>query len=352
MSTRENNTMTYYAALDVSLRTVNVCVIDTDGKIKAETKLASEVEDISAYLQSLDLTIAAVGFEAGTLTQYLDYGLKAAGFEVICMEARQVKAALAAMRNKTDKHDARGIAQILRSGWYSRVHVKSLESHQIRALLSSRKAVLAKCVDLENEIRGLFKIFGIKLPPRLGHGAFDVAVRETIEANEALSHALLPLLDVRLELYRAFRELDNRTRKRAHQDEVCRRLMTAPGVGFVTALTFKAAVDDPARFKRSRTVAAHFGLTPRRFQSGETDNPGHISRAGDPNVRSTLYIAANAMMTRSSKRSSLKTWGMQLAKKRGHRRAVIAVARKLAVILHRMWIDETQFHWSAEGQTA
>jgi transposase len=344
--------MTHYAALDVSLRSVHICVIDTEGKIKAETKLPSEVEDIRAYLEGLDLTIAAVGFEAGTLTQYLSYGLTSAGYEVICMEARQVKAALSAMRNKTDKHDARGIAQILRSGWYSPVHVKSLESHQIRALLSSRKAVLAKCVDLENEIRGLFKIFGIKLPPRLGHGSFDGAVREMIEADAALAHALLPLLDARLVLYRTFRELDNRTRKLAHADEVCRRLMTAPGVGFVTALTFKAAVDDPSRFRRSRTVAAHFGLTPRRFQSGELDIEGHISRCGDSEVRSALYVAANAMMTRSSRYSSLKAWGIQLAKKRGHRRAAIAVARKLAVILHRMWIDETQFHWSAEGQSA
>jgi transposase len=341
--------MTYYAGLDVSLRSVNICVIDDQGTFVAETKLTSEVEDIVAYLDNLDLDIASVGLEAGTLTQYLTYGLQLAGYEVICMEARQVKAALSAMRNKTDKHDARGIAQILRSGWYSRVHVKSIESHRIRALLSSRKAVLNKCVDLENEVRGLFKVFGIKLPPKLGHGAFDVTVRAPIDEDSALSHALLPLLDARLVLYQTFRELDNRTRKHALKDPVCQRLMSAPGVGFVTALTFKAGVDDPSRFKRSRTVAAHFGLTPRRFQSGEMDNPGHISRAGDPDVRCTLYTAANAMMTRSSKWSSLKAWGMHLAKTRGHRRAVVAVARKLAVILHRMWLDDTQFRWGAGG---
>jgi transposase len=312
--------MTHYAALDVSLRTVNICVIDEQGDIQAEAKLASEVEDIVSYLRTLDIEIASVGPEAGTLTQYLTYGLQAAGFEVICMEARQVKAALSAMRNKTDKHDARGIAQLLRSGWYSRVHVKSLESHQIRALLSSRKAVLNKCI--------------------------------AIETDDALAHALLPLLDARLVLYQTFREFDNRTRKLAQQDPVCQRLMSAPGVGFVTALTFKAAVDDPSRFKRSRTVAADFGLTPRRYQSGEMDNPGRISRAGDPDVRCTLYTAANAMMTRSSKWSSLKVWGMQLAKTRGHRRAVVAVARKLAVILHRMWLDDTQFRWGAEGATS
>ncbi len=264
------------------------------------------------------------------------------------MEARQVKAALSAMRNKTDKHDARGIAQLLRSGWYSRVHVKSMQSHRIRALLSSRKAVLSKCVDLENEIRGLFKVFGLKLPAKLGHGAFDEAVRDIIEADETLSLSLLPMLDARWVLYQTFRELDNRTRKMANSDPVCQRLMSAPGVGFVTALTYKAGVDDPSRFKQSRTVAAHFGLTPRRFQSGEIDIDGRISRCGDRDVRCILYTAANAMLTRSSRWSSLKAWGMKVAKTRGHRRAVIAVARKLAVILHRMWIDETQFQWGTE----
>ena len=344
--------MTHYAALDVSLRSVAICIIDNEGHIRLETSVPSEIPDITAVLEAFDGDIVSVGLEAGVLTQYLTYGLQSTGFEVVCMEARQVKAALSAMRNKTDKNDARGIAQILRSGWYSRVHVKSMRSHEIRALLSSRKAVLSKCIDLEQEVRGLFKVFGIKLPPRLGHGAFDETVRPTIEADAALAHALLPLLEARLVLYRTFRELDNRVRRMALQDPVCCRLMSAPGVGVVTALTFKAAVDDPTRFKRSRTVAAHFGLTPRRFQSGDMDISGYISRAGDPDVRSTLYNAAHAIMTRSAKYSSLKVWGMQLAKKRGHRRAVVAVARKLAVILHRMWLDDTQFHWSSEGSTA
>jgi len=339
----------YYAALDVSLRSVHLCVMDENGQIHAEGQVDSEPQDVDAFLRKLTLEITTIGLEAGTLTQYLTYGLRAAGYSVVCMEARQVKVALSAMRNKTDKNDARGIAQLLRTGWYSPVHIKSIESHQIRALLSSRKAVLTKCVDLENEIRGLFKIFGIKLPPKLGHGSFDHSVRETIENDPALCHALLPLLDARLVLYHTFRELDNRTRHMAHQDPVCQRLMSTPGVGFVTALTFKAAVDDPSRFKHSRTVAAHFGLTPRRFQSGEMDNPGHISRAGDPDVRCTLYVAANAMMTRSSRWSPLKVWGMKLAKQRGHKRAVVAVARKLAVILHRMWLDDTTYRWGTEG---
>ena len=341
--------MTYCAGLDVSLRSTHICVIDDDGELLAEGKADSEVADIIAFFDELDVEITEVGLEAGTLTQYLTYGLQFAGYEVVCMEARQVKAALSAMRNKTDKNDARGIAQLLRSGWYSRVHIKRIESHLVRALLSSRKAVLTKCIDLEQEIRGLFKIFGIKLPPKLGHGSFDPKVRPLIEADQALSQSLLPMLDARLVLYRTFLTLENRVRNLAKQDRICQRLMTAPGVGPITALTFKAGVDDPTRFKRSRTVPAHFGLTPRRFQSGEIDFEGHISRAGDANVRATLYVAANSMMTRSSQWSPLKAWGMKLAKTRGHKRAVIAVARKLAVILHRMWIDDTQFQWSTEA---
>jgi transposase len=291
--------MTYYAGLDVSLRSTRICVIDDDGELLAEGKTDSEAADVIAFLDELEVEITEVGLEAGTLTQYLTYGLQFAGDEVVCMEARQVKAALSAMRNKTDKNDARGIAQLLRSGWYNRVHVKSIESHQVRALLASRKAVLARCTDLEQEIRGLFKVFGIKLPARLGHGSFDPKLRPLIEADAALSQALLPMLDARLVLYHTYRELGNRVRNLAKDDPVCQLFMTAPGIGPITALTYKSGVDDPTRFRRSRTVAAHFGLTPRRFQSGEIDFDGHISRAGDATVRATLYVAANSMLTRS-----------------------------------------------------
>jgi transposase len=182
-----------------------------------------------------------------------------------------------------------------------------------------------------------------------GPWRFDPKVRPLIESDEALSYALLPMLDARPVLYRTFRDLNNKTRHMANDDPVCQRLMTAPGVGFITALTYKAGVDDPTHFRRSRTVAAHFGLTPRRFQSGEIDFDGHISRAGDVDVRSTLYVAANSVLTRCSKWSSLEAWGMKLAKTRGHRRAVIAVASKLAVILHHMCIDDAQFRWSTEA---
>ncbi|UOK73419.1 IS110 family transposase [Ancylobacter polymorphus] len=282
----------FYAALDVSLRSVAICIIDHDGKICLERSVRSDVSDVLLGLAGFDQPIHQVGFEAGALTQPITYGLTEAGYDVVCMEARQVAAALSAMRNKTDKHDARGIAQILRSGWYSRAHVKSVESHHMRALLTSRKVMQRKCIDLENEIRGLLRIFGVVLPLRLSRAAFDVAVRETIETDPALSHALLPMLEARAMLFETFTELDRRVKRAAREDAICRRFMIVPGVGEITALSFKAAVDDPARFKSSRTVGAHFGLTPRRFQSGETDNPGRISHAGDVDVRAALAVSA------------------------------------------------------------
>ena len=215
-----------------------------------------------------------------------------------------------------------------------------------------RKVMQRKYIDLENEIRGLLKVFGVKLAMRLCRGAFDSAVRETIENDPALSYALLPMLEARRMLLRTFLELDRRGKRVARDDEVCRRFMGVPGVGEITALSFKAAVDDPSRFKRSRTVGAHFGLTPRRFQSGETDNTGHISHAGDADVRAALYAAANAMLMRSITWSSLKAWGVRLIKTKGRRRAIVAVARKIAVILHRMWVDGTEFRLGSREATA
>jgi transposase len=344
--------MTYYTGLDVSLRSVSICVVNDKGEVCLEAKVAAEIDAIVDRLRRFSSDVKSVGFEAGTLTQYLTYGLQAAGFEVICLEARQVSVTLAAMRNKTDRNDARGLAQILRTGWYSRVHVKSLHSHQVRALLASRKAILKKCIDLENELRGLLKVFGIRLPSRVGHGSFDAELRDTVSSDEMLACALVPLLDARTVLYKTYLKLDNTVKGLVRNDPICRRLMSIPGVGPVTALTFKAAVDDPSRFKSSRTVAAHFGLTPRRFQSGELDYPGHISRAGDADVRSALYVAAHSLLTRNAQWSILKAWGVALAKIRGHRRAVVAVARKLAVILHRMWIDGSEFRWSPAPASA
>lgn len=337
--------MTYFVGLDVSLRSVALCVVDTEGAIVFERALDCDVEAIDMCLRKFGKPIAKLGFEAGTMSQTLFHGLRDLGYNAVCMEARHVSAALSAMRNKTDKNDARGIAQVVRTGWYSPVHMKSRGSHYIRAMLSSRKAVLSKCIDLENEIRGLFKVFGIRLPKTLARSKFEDRVRPIIDSNNGLSFALLPMLEARNAIYVQFQEMDKRVKRFAAQDDVCLLLMTTPGVGPMTALHFKAAIDDPARFTSSRLVAAHFGLTPRRFQSGEMDNPGRISRAGDSDVRASLYSAANSMLTNTKRMSPLKAWGLRLVRTKGRKRGTVAVARKLAVILHRMWIDGTPYRW-------
>ena len=344
--------MEYYAGLDVSLRSCALCIVDSKGKVCLERELPCEVEDIAACLEAFDHPVERVGFEAGAMSQHLYFGLQSLGFEIVCMEARQVSAALSAMRNKTGETDAKGIVQILRSGWFSPVHMKSREAHGLRALLSTRKALLKKTIDLANEVRGLLKIFGVRLPRTVKHGSFDGLVRPMIEMDDVLAHAVLPLLDARTVLFQNYLELDRRVKRAASQDAVCMRMMTVPGVGPIAALTFKAAIDDPNRFKRSRTVAAHFGLTPRRYQSGERDNPGRISKAGDRDVRATLYAAANALLMRTMAGSQIKSWGMRLMRTKGRRRAVVAVARKLAVLLHRMWIDGTEFRQEQVGGTA
>jgi transposase len=344
--------MDYYAGLDVSLRSCALCIVDNKGTVILERELFCEVDDIATCLTRFPHPIKRVGFEAGTMSQHLYFGLQGAGFDVVCMEARQVNAALSAMRNKTDKNDARGIAQILRTGWFSPVHMKSREAHGLRVLLSTRKALLKKTMDLANEVRGLLKIFGIRLPRTVKHGSFDGVVRPLIEMDDVLAHAMIPLLDARVVLYQHFLELDRRVKRAASHDEVCMRFMTVPGVGPIAALTFKAAVDDPGRFKSSRTVAAHFGLTPRRYQSGEHDNPGRISKAGDRDVRATLYAAANALLMRAMAGSQLKSWGTRLMRTKGRRRAIVAVARKLAVLLHRMWADGTEFRQEPVGGKA
>ena len=223
--------MKYFTGIDVSLRSVSICVVDESGEVWHEAKVSAEVDVIVATLRRFSAEIRQVGFEAGTLTQYLTYGLSEAGYEVVCMEARQVAASLAAMRNKTDRNDACGLAQILRTGWYRTVHVKSLESHQVRALLTSRKMILTQCIDLENELRGLLKVFGVRLPPRVGHGGFDELVRPKLLALPQVAKGLLPLLDARSMLYRTYLQLDNAVRRMARQDRVCQRLMTVPGVG-------------------------------------------------------------------------------------------------------------------------
>lgn len=256
---------------------------------------------------------------------------------MVLLETRHAAAALKAQRNKTDKNDARGLAQLVRSGWYKTVHVKSEDSHRLKLLLAHRRTLKRKLLDIENEVRHSIKALGLMVGRRVQRGSFAERVRELVASDPLVAGITECMLRAWSALWDEYRKLHTLLVQLAGRDELCRRFVRIPGVGPVTAVTFKAGVDDPARFRKSKTVGAHFGLTPRREQSGTSvDRDEHISRCGDGEVRTTLYEAASAMSTRSQSFSALKAWGLRVAAKRGHKRAVVAVARKLAVIMHRM----------------
>jgi transposase len=343
--------MKYYIGLDVSLELTAVCVVNGDGEVIVEAKVLSEPDAVAAHLQALKIDIDRVGLEAGPLSQWLHAGLVSAGFDAVLLETRHVKAALSAMTVKTDRRDARGIAQLLRMGWYRPVHVKTLPAQEVRAMLVARKQLLGKLVDVELSIRGLLRNFGLKVG-KVTRKEFEGRVRELAQGQPSLELIADAMLAARNVLLCQFTRLHNAILQIVRKDDVCARLMSIPGVGALTALTFRTAIDDPTRITKSRDVGPLFGLTPRRYQSGETDVMGRISKAGDGMVRTALYEAANSMLTRSQRMSALKAWALNVARRRGHKRALVALARKLAVVMHRMWIDGTTFLWSRSRNPA
>lgn len=344
--------MKHFVGLDVSVKETAVCIVDEAGKIVREAKVATEPEAIVALLNAAGLEYARVGLEAGPMSQWVVTGLLEAGLPVVCVETRHMNAVLKAQQaNKSDRNDARGIAQMMRVGLYKAVHVKTLASQQERMLLTSRKLLRDKLQDIENELRGTLRNFGLRVGV-VGSGHFEARVRELVAGHRPLEVIVASLLAVRRVLRQQLALLHKMVLDRVRSDRLCRRLMTVPGVGPVVALTFRATVDQPQRFARSKAVGAHFGLAPRRYQSGETDHDGRISKCGDAMMRTALYEAAQVLLTRTQKWSWLKAWGMQVARRRGGKKAIVALARRLAVILHRMWIDAAEFRWRKEVNTA
>jgi transposase len=341
--------MTHFAGIDVSLEQSSVCVVDATGRIVREAKVASEPGALVRFFQELGLPLTRVGLEAGPLSQWLHAGLTAAGFAVVLLETRHVKAALSAMVVKTDRKDARGIAQLLRMGWFRPVHCKSPPAQEVRALLVARKQLQAKMRDVELSLRGLLRGFGLKVG-EVSKGRFAARVRELVAGHAMLETIAEAMLRAREALRAEFGKLHRAMLAIVRADAVCRRLMTVPGVGALVAVTFTAAVDDPQRFAKSKAVGAHFGLTPKKYQSGQTDVTGAISKVGDALVRTALYEAAHIMLTRAVRFSALKRWAMDVARRRGMKRAKVALARKLAVVLHAMWRDGTAFRWGKASE--
>ena len=334
--------MKQYAGIDVSLEASSVCVVDAEGRIVREGKVLSEPDALVAWFKALEGPTERIGLEAGPLSQWLHAAMAKAGLAVELLETRHVRTAFKTMPVKTDKKDARGIAQLMRLGWFRPVHCKSLPAQEVRAVLTARKLLQGKLHDVEMCIRGILRGFGLKVGATTLR-TYEARVRELTQGHPTLEMIAAALLNARQVFAQELRSMEKRVRDLARADERARRLMTVPGVGVLVSLTFVSAIDDPERFRSTRMVGPHFGLTPSRYQSGETDRSGRISKAGDTRVRTALYEAANVILTRPVKNSDLRTWALAVAQRAGMRKAKVALARKLAVVLHRMLRDQTHF---------
>ena len=315
--------MDHFAGLDVSVKETSVCIVDDTGRIIREVKVASEPDALLAVLRNPAYHFKRIGLEAGPLSQWLYGALAEAVLPVVCVETRHMRAVLQAQINKTDRNDARGIAQMMRIGLYRPVHVKTLRSQKLRMLLTHRKLLQSKAIAIENDLRGTLRNFGLKVG-MVGKVKFETRIKELVENLPDLAILVEPLLIVRRVLREQLDILHRRLLVIVRDDNVCRRLMTVPGVGPVVALTYRATVDVPARFRHSKSVGAVFGLTPSKYQSGEINRTGAISKCGDDMMRMMLYEAAQSMLLRSAKWSWLKAWAMKIARHRGLKRATVA----------------------------
>lgn len=337
--------MSVFVALDVSQEQTAICVVASDGAIVAEAKVVTCPDAIASWLSPWKDDIDKIGMETGPLAVWLWNALTVRELPVVCLDARHANGVLKMMPNKTDRHDARGLAQIVRTGWFKAVRIKGHNAYVTRALLTARNALVGMRVRLENEIRGLLKTFGVMFGKRVG--GFLRRAEEVIAEDLKGAPELRPIFETLVSARRAIldriRRLDAQIRAAARRDRTVRLFMTAPGVGPITALAVAAAFDDLARFRRSSSAGAYLGLTPRRYESGEVSYNGRSSKRGDQMTRTYLYEAANAVITRTRQGSALREWAVAIAKRTGPSKARVALARKLAVILHAMWRTGTPY---------
>jgi transposase len=327
-------TMEQFIGLDVSLKDTFISVRE-DSKRVWRGKCPSDPALIAQVIRQHAPDAKRVVFETGPLSVWFYHALIAEGVPAICIDARHAKAVLDMAANKTDANDADGLAQLAEVGFYREVRVKGFDSMLIRTLVGTRNQLIKAATRFSNNIRGVMKTFGLVVPKGRG-GVFEGHVRRLLETNAALAQIILPLLDAWRALRTQTAKLSRQLVAAARTSAQCQLLCTIPGVGAVTASSFVAAIEEPGNFKNSRAVGAWIGLTTRRYQSGEVDFDGHISRRGDNHLRSLLYEAATVILTRTTAESALRAWGLKLWERVGYKRATVAVARKLAVIMHAM----------------
>ena len=326
--------MDQHIGLDVSLKDTSISVRE-NGKRVWRGKCPSDPKLLAELIRKRAPHAKRVVFETGPLSVWFYHALTAEGLPAICIDARHAKAALDMAANKTDANDADGLAHLAEVGFYREVRVKGFDSMLMRTLISGRRQLMKMRVQMSNQIRGLLKTFGLVVPKGPG-SVFERNVVSLLGGKEGLARIILPLLKAWSDIRLRVAELTKQLVVMAGADQRCRLLTSVPGVGTVTATAFAAAVEDSINFKNSRAVGAWVGHTPKRCQSGEVDYEGHISRRGDAKLRTLLYEAASVILNRSSDTNALRTWALALKERVGFKRAAVALARKLAVIMHSM----------------
>jgi len=339
--------MTHYVGLDVSQKTTAICVVDGEGVRIWRGQCATSPEHIERVVRHRAGDDARIGIETGSMTPWLVHELRAGGLEVVCLDARQVNAALQMQLNKTDQNDADGLAQIMRTGWYRSVYVKSYDAHRARAVLGARLQLVGMTTRLSNHIRGVLKTFGL-LPGAIRGVSFAARIEALITNRPDVAPIVMPMLTAWRRLREQIATFDKAVRSLVKDNRDCRLLMSVPGIGPLSVLAYVSAIEDPSRFRRSRSIGAHLGLTPRQYQSGEIDRSGRISKCGDPLTRTLMYEAAVVILTRVKRASPLKDWALKVAKRSGPRKARVALARKLSVILHSIWRSGEPFRWTEQ----
>lgn len=335
--------MSHYVGLDVSMKTVFICVLSQGGKIVRECELASTPEAIGSFLMGTGLKVEKIGLESGNLTHWLKKGLLEQGYEVVAMETRKMAAILATVINKTDTNDARGIAEALRAGHYQECVHRSDDALESRTILHCRQTLTREKTHLLNSLKGHLKMYGIKLGKGRKKDFAQMLEEKMALLSERIKNSIRSLVRVLEKLDVELEQFDKEIKEIAKEDEDVKLLKSIDGIGEITALAFKAEIDDPKRFSDSKDVAAYLGLTPTQYSSGEVKRQGRISKKGSKEVRYLLVEAATVQLSRCRAWSKHKAWGIKLAKKKGMKKAQVALARKLAVTMHSMLINREEF---------
>ena len=347
-------TTKYFAGSDVSLKEISVCVVDEEGGIVFRKSLPLRPLAVRDAARERKLMPERIVHESGRISIWLQRQLEDLGLRAVCIDARSAHKVLSAKLNKSDRSDAEGLAQLARIGWFTAVHVRSEEADRLRTIVGARDRLVRLRMELEAHVRGILETVGIRLTA-IGNGRQRQRFRDRIliarQSNPALAAIIDQVLPSHEALCAAAAALEDQITAIAKSHDLSRRLMTIPGIGPVVALNFPALIENTDRFPDTANVGAFLGLTPGRYQSGEVDYSGRISKRGDAAMRRLLYEAASTLIDRVKRYSPLKSWAIRLAARRGFKKTAVAIARKLAVLMLTLWKTGDEFHWTKEAAT-